>query len=226
MTASIAAMARTSPIPADADEYDHYIESMRQTEHPMLNDSIYLDHAGTTLYSMTQMDRFHADMMASLYGNPHSASPSSQRSTQEIEDVRLRLLKFFNADPEHFDLVFTANATASIKLVVDAFREAEGGFEYAYHLDSHTSLVGVRELATTHQCFQTNVQTEKWINRTTEDSMYRLFAFPAQSNMNGRRLPMDWCRRVRCSGNSNRTYTLLDAAAYASTSPLRPTSPL
>ncbi|KAK3699481.1 hypothetical protein LTR37_016438 [Vermiconidia calcicola] len=214
-------MASSRNIPSDDDAYNNYTERMREVEYPMLKDSIYLDHAGTTLFSKTLMERFHAEMMANLYGNPHSASPSSQKSTQTIEDARLRLLRFFNADPDHFDLIFTANATAAIKLVGHAFREKHNSFSYRYHVDSHTSVVGVRELAHNYSCLDSDGAVEKWINRLdVEEHTERstLFAYPAQSNMDGRRLPLHWCRSVQAS--ASRAYTLLDAAAYASTSPL------
>jgi molybdenum cofactor sulfurtransferase len=98
------------------------------------------------------MDRFAKDMTSNLFGNPHSASASSQLSTSRIEDIRLRALRFFNADPAEFDLVFVANATAGIKLIADALRAAPDGFDYAYHQASHTSLVGVREEARNSLC--------------------------------------------------------------------------
>ncbi|CAG8885656.1 unnamed protein product [Penicillium egyptiacum] len=60
-------------------------------------------------------------MMSNLYGNPHSRSSSSQRSTKLIDDVRLRALAFFNAGPDEYDLVFVANATSAIKLVAESF---------------------------------------------------------------------------------------------------------
>lgn len=171
-------------------------------------------------------------MMSNLYGNPHSASPSSQLSTQQIENIRHSLLRSFNADPEYFDLIFTANATASIKLVMEAFREQEDGFWYGYHADSHTSLVGVREAAEEHVCFESDDNVESWIRSQetregTCPTRRRLFAYPAQSNMNGRRLPLDWCRLVRRLQDAygNRIYTLLDAAAYTSTSPLDLSNP-
>ncbi|KAK3060425.1 hypothetical protein LTR53_020118, partial [Teratosphaeriaceae sp. CCFEE 6253] len=74
-----------SDLPSDMAEYDTHIENMRETEYPMLKDTLYLDHAGTTLSSKRLMDRFHGEMMSNCFGNPHSASPSSQRSTQAIE---------------------------------------------------------------------------------------------------------------------------------------------
>lgn len=208
----------------DEMEYNSYIEEMREREYPMLKDATYLDHAGTTLYSKSLIDRFSADMMASLYGNPHSASQSSQRSTQQVDDVRLQLLNFFNADPDHFDLVFVANATAGIKIVADAFRECENGFWYGYHRDAHTSLVGVRELASEHRCFTSDKEVEDWMVQdfAPVNASIALFAYPAQSNMNGRRLPLSWPARARQmqNGQQSRLFTMLDAAALVSTSPL------
>ncbi|EME39659.1 hypothetical protein DOTSEDRAFT_75341 [Dothistroma septosporum NZE10] len=202
------------------EAYDAYIEDMRKREYPMLTGSLYLDHAGTTLCSKTSMDRFHAAMMANLFGNPHSASSSSQRSTQDIELIRSQALRFFDADPEHFDLVWTANTTAAVKLVVEALREQEQGFWYGYHVDSHTSLVGVREIASQNRCFESDCEVQNWIEEMHECRADRahLFAYPAQSNMNGRRLPLQWPTRLR---SAIKVYTLLDAAAYAATSPLR-----
>jgi molybdenum cofactor sulfurtransferase len=178
----------------------------------------YLDHAGTTLYSKSLLEAFTKDMMGNLYGNPHSASQASQRSTHQVQDVRLQLLRFFDANPDDFDLVFVANATAGIKLVADALHEHESGFWYGYHRDAHTSLVGVRELAQEHHCFEEDEEVEDWIEQGGDDTQTRLglFAYPAQSNMNGRRLPLNWCGRVRERG----MLTLLDAAALLSTSPL------
>ena len=44
-------------------------------------------------------------------------------STGVIEYTRLQALRFFKADPEHFDLIFVANATAAIKLVMDCLSD-------------------------------------------------------------------------------------------------------
>ena len=160
-------------------------------------------------------------MISNLYGNPHSASNASQLTTRRIEDVRLRLLEFFNADPQDFDVVFVANATAGIKLVMDAFRDHEDGFWYGYHRDAHTSLIGVREVATEHHCFSTDAEVVDWIQQPMQGCRRtRLFAYPAQSNMNGRRLPLEWSQNIRAANVNKTTYTLLDAAALLSTSPL------
>lgn len=170
------------------------------------------------------VEEFSKDMLSGLFGNPHSVSLSSQLSTTRTDDIRLRVLRFFNADPDEFDLVFVANATAAIKLVADTLRDADHrGFWYGYHVDAHTSLVGVRELADlNHQCFMSDADVDKWIPEILSNPTKapRLFAFPGQSNLNGRRLPLRWCKQIRDASNGGSVFTLLDAASMVSTSPL------
>ncbi|KAI0017660.1 PLP-dependent transferase [Xylariomycetidae sp. FL0641] len=207
--------------------YNERIERLRSHEYPMLKDEVYLDHAGTTLCSKSLVDKFAADMTANLFGNPHSASASSQASLGRIEDIRLHVLRFFNADPSEFDLVFVANATAAAKLVAEAFRGLAGGFDYLYHETCHTSLIGVRQEARNSFCLN-DENMQDWLTGNPPLASMKahdqptLFAYPAQSNMTGRKLPLDWswkCRKFS-SDASTHVYTLLDAASFVSTSPL------
>ena len=112
---------------------------------------------------------------------------------------------------------------------MEAFRDHEAGYWYGYHKDSHTSLVGVRENATAGQrCFESEAEVDNWLSgsgpalKTSTGAKLGLFAYPAQSNMNGRRLPLDWPGRIRSSklARHRQIYSLLDAAALVSTSPL------
>ncbi|CAG8026023.1 unnamed protein product [Penicillium nalgiovense] len=204
--------------------YSASTEVIREQEYPNLNKTIYLDHAGTTIYAKSLITAFSRDMNFNLFGNPHSMSVSSQLSTRRTDEVRIRVLQFFNARPEEFDVVFVANATAAIKLVADSFRDCDSrGFWYGYHVDSHTSVVGVREVAEMgYQCFQ-DVDVDAWIAEigTDQSKAPRLFAFPAQSNMNGRRLPIRWCEQIRSAANeAGNVFTLLDASSFVSTAPL------
>jgi molybdenum cofactor sulfurtransferase len=181
-------------------------------------------------------------MLSNLYGNPHSANAPAELSGHVVDSVRQKVLNFFGADPRHFDLVFTANATAGIKLVADCFRDLaertrDGSFWYGYHKDSHTSLVGVRELAYGNShCFESDGEVEDWLRRPStfpsgniRNNRLRhlsrrgglgLLAYPGQSNMTGRRLPLSWPGAVRSSPDLTNTYSLLDGAALAMTSPL------
>ena len=183
------------------------------------------------------MEDYATEMNTHLFGNPHSNSPSSVLSTDVIESTRLQALRFFKADPEHFDLIFVANATSAIKLVMDCLADhsRRAVSWYNYHTDSHTSLVGVREnTGAFSRCFLSDKEVDDWIHgRQSEPSQecipedpsiedeISLFAYPAQSNMNGRRLPLSWSGRIRASNTpSSQIFTLLDAAAYVATTQL------
>ncbi|KAI1932208.1 hypothetical protein LOZ58_003388 [Ophidiomyces ophidiicola] len=219
---------------SDVKEPENYytadIETIRRREFPLLKDMTYLDHGGTTLYAKSLIESFAYEMTSEVFGNPHSASPSSQLCTQRVDDARLRLLQFFNADPDQFDIVFVANATAAIKLVIEAVRDYdERGFWYGYHTNAHTSLTGPRNVAAQgSRCFAGNDEVQQWIDGldVSVDSdgktpCPRIFAYPAQSNMTGARLGLDWCRSIRQkTGGQGNVFTLYDAAAYVSTAPL------
>ena len=183
------------------------------------------------------MEQFAKEMNTNLLGNPHSNSPSSMLSTDVVESTRLQALAFFKADPEHFDLIFVANATAAIKLVMDCLSDhgQKAASWYSYHKDAHTSLVGVRETVNrSPRCFMSDKEVDDWIHARqsrrfeegilqdcpTEEGI-RLFAYPAQSNMNGRRLPLSWSGSIRSANTpSSQVFTLLDAAAYVTTAQL------
>jgi molybdenum cofactor sulfurtransferase len=127
-------------------------------------------------------------MQNTLLANPHSDAYNPSSSAVIIEETRLEVLQLFNADPAHFDIVFTANATAAIKVVLEGFSGHDNGFDYYYHRNSHTSLVGVRELAQYSHCFASNEEVEDWLdgeatgaNRVSVSQRPTLFAYPAQS---------------------------------------------
>ncbi|KZL79615.1 molybdenum cofactor sulfurase [Colletotrichum incanum] len=206
--------------------YNSKVEDFREREYPMLKDSVYLDHAGSTLYAKSLIERFSTEMLTNLLGNPHSASSPSQFTTSRIENIRLKLLEFFNADPEEFDLVFVANATAGIKLVSEAFRALPEGFSYVYHQACHTSIIGVREEARGSACVANN-NVDSWISGELPLSLgqpgpHTLFAYTAQSHMDGRRYPLTWPSLLRQSPSASQTriFTLLDAASLVATTPL------
>lgn len=105
-----------------------------------------------------------------------------------VESTRLEVLKMFKADPAYFDVVFTANATAAIKLVAEGFSGCQNGFDYLYHRNSHTSLIGVRELAHSSHCLSSNAEVADWLANIHGSALAErhadrplLFAYPAQS---------------------------------------------
>lgn len=114
----------------------------------------YLDHAGAALYSSKQLQDHMEDLTSNLYSNPHSGSPSSHRTTSSIDATRELVLKHFNTDSNHFDVVFTSSCTAALSLLSRAFPwqgvtldETKKMSLFYYLDDNHTSVVGMREVA-------------------------------------------------------------------------------
>lgn len=101
--------------------------------------------------------------------------------------------------------------------MADGFSGGEVGFRYKYLLDVHTSLVGVSALAQESKCLSES-ETARWLksDKVERDQRPGLFAYPAQSNFNGRRFPLEWIQLARRHG----WYSLLDAASYLTTTPL------
>src|ERR1700760_17812 len=175
--------------------YPEPIEDIRKQEYPQLIDKTYLDHAGTQLPPKSLMRNFAEDIGSSIYGNPHSESWPARVSGNAVDKTRERALRFFNADPEEYDLIFVQNATAAVKLVGECFRDyhakqkehykknktsllsrairsksiskstlpTKPEWNYLYHKDCHTSIVGLRELSSRSSCFENDEAVEDWI---------------------------------------------------------------
>ena len=77
-------------------------------------------------------------------------------------------------------------------------KEEEQPFWYGYHRDAHTSIVGIREsMSCAHTCFRNDEEVDAWLKEGNNkigprSGQLGLFAYPGQSNMTGRRLPLDW----------------------------------
>lgn len=122
------------------------IEELRDTEFRRLNGLVYLDHAGATLYSESQMQAILEDLTTNLYGNPHSQNDSSVASSDIISSARQQVLAYCNASPKEYKCIFTSGATAALKLVGETFPWSTNSI-YSYTMENHNSVLGIREYA-------------------------------------------------------------------------------
>lgn len=60
--------------------------------------------------------------------------------------VRDLVLRFFNADPAEYQVVFTRSATGALKLVGETFPWSRAS-TFAYLRENHNSVLGMREYA-------------------------------------------------------------------------------
>ncbi|KAI8471068.1 MAG: pyridoxal phosphate-dependent transferase [Monoraphidium minutum] len=81
----------------------------------------YLDFTGSGLYTTSQLAAASAELGSATFGNPHSASPSSARSTAELEQARGMVLEYFRADPQEYVVMFVRSATEALKHVGEFF---------------------------------------------------------------------------------------------------------
>jgi len=203
----------------------HIIDDLRAAEYARLDvgEHVYLDYTGGGLYAETQVQRHHKLLSEHVFGNPHSSNPSSLAATQLLEHAREYVLKFFNANPDEYDVIFTQNASGALKLVGESYPFAKGG-HYLLTFDNHNSVNGIREFAHGRGAQVTYIPVALPDMRVDASSLddyfargqrgaHNLFAFPAQSNFSGVQHPLEWIEKAHAAGWD----VLLDAAAFAPT---------
>jgi selenocysteine lyase/cysteine desulfurase len=202
---------------------DERFEALRAREFSRLDagDHVYLDYTGSGLYAESQLRRHEEFLEHHVLGNPHSENPTSSAATEIVENARLDVLRFFGADPDEYTVVFTANASAALKLVGEAFPFTEGS-RFTLLQDNHNSVQGIRLYAeaggaeVTYLPLDEDLRCDPAIAIPEAGDAPGLFAFPAQSNFSGVQHPLSLVESARDAGYE----VLLDAAAFVPTNPL------
>jgi selenocysteine lyase/cysteine desulfurase len=203
----------------------HRLDELRATEFARLDRTghVYLDYTGGALYAESQL-RAHMLLMArGVFGNPHSKNPTSLAMTELVEHTRAYVLRYFNADPNEYECIFTANATGALRLIGESY-PFEPGDGYALTFDNHNSVNGLREYARARGAAVTYIPLispdlradESFLSRVLDSARpgkHNLFAYPAQSNFTGVQHPLEWIALAQAKGWD----VLLDAAAFVPT---------
>lgn len=206
----------------------HALDVLRDREYARLDrlGHVYLDYTGGGLYAESQVHEHLRWLSENVFGNPHSVNPTSLAATQAIEETRALILEFFHADPQEYEVIFTANASGALKLVGESY-PFEPGSRYLLTFDNHNSVNGIREFARARGAEVTYIPVtlpEMGIPASLLDleltrrpaGKASLFAYPAQSNFSGVRHSLEWVARAQALGWD----VLLDAAAFVPTAPL------
>jgi len=203
------------------------LDDLRAAEYGRLDAQgiVYLDYTGGGLHGDSQV-RDHAALLGQqVFGNPHSASPSSTAMTNAVEKARAAVLEYFNATGE-YTAVFTLNASGALKLVGESYPFEPGG-RLLLTVDNHNSVNGIREFARVKGAavdYAPLTIPDLRIDRIATDALLaqadparpNLFAFPAQSNFSGVKHPLALIDAAHERG----WQVLLDAAAFAPTNRL------
>lgn len=192
----------------------------------------YLDHAGAALYSDLQMTEVMHLLRSNFLGNPHSGTGPGAAADSALLLARVRTLEWFKAPLDLYSVVFTAGASASLRLVGECFPWAPGSI-FSYALESHASVLGLRERALASgacaRCVSLHtsglqVHSEFSRARAIEPSgapARSLFCLPSECNFSGARLDVEPMIRSLCATpiDSSDTLVLLDAAKGAALDP-------
>ncbi|SGY67721.1 BQ5605_C004g02801 [Microbotryum silenes-dioicae] len=216
-------IASTSKLTLDCTSYGYgdvtAFDKQRADEYPSLKGTHYLDYAASPPVAPASVLAFHAALSKTLYANPHSRSTASVQTDIDIARTRARVLShLFGLEDaqqsQEWDVVWTSGTTAAIKLVANAWDWKRERASLAYLTRSHTSLVGMRGVATSRGASVSCLDS----TRDLINSDAALIAYPAQCNATGSRIGLDLARRIK--RRSPKTSVLVDAAAYLSTSVL------
>jgi molybdenum cofactor sulfurtransferase len=199
------------------------IDELRARDYARLDGSrqVYLDYTGGGIYAESQIKKHQQLLLNHVYGNPHSTNPTSYAATEMVESARAYILKYFNASPNEYDVIFTANASGALKLVGESYPFEVGG-QYLLTFDNHNSVNGIREFAHARGAQVTYIPVALPDMRVLEAQLeqawdaakagqHNLFAYPAQSNFSAVQHPLEWIGRAQAKGWD----VLLDAAAFA-----------
>jgi molybdenum cofactor sulfurtransferase len=241
--AALAAFQRAHPEYAGTAVLD----DLRKREYARLDAAglTYLDYTGAGVYAACQIRDHEALLEDGVFGNPHSGSVPSAGMTERVEATRARVLEFFGASPEEYEVIFTPNATGALRLVGEAYPFAAGD-QFLLTFDNHNSVNGIREFAWAKQADVNYIAVEAADMRVPVDGDGRpmsqespnsdvalitglrdglrrahpggnnLFAYPAQSNFSGVQHPLEWIEQAQSAGWD----VLLDAAAFVPTNRL------
>ena len=225
-------------------EYLQYFQSFTHQRNNNKNNNdlmVYVDYAGAGLPTQSQLIR--AATSLPILVNPHSttAAGGPSPSLRYMEQAKQRIWNHFHVTAETYDILFTSGTTDALRIISERFPwTCQSTFMYPT-THSHTSLVGIREVALAHgatvvatsmtdilqstpptsqQQQQQETKVTHWSDSfgTTDDDTKHLLAVPLECNFSGHR--PDLSQLMSKLQHHPHWYTLLDIAKAASTSPV------
>jgi molybdenum cofactor sulfurtransferase len=205
----------------------------------------YLDYAGCPPVSKSLLhDVFH-ELSTQALANPHSYAGTP--TLYAIQTVRAMTLEHFHLSSEHYEVIFTSGATASVKLMAECFPWSKDS-EFIYSKNAHNSLMGMRNLAPNYRCLpasaffshnnEASVDVSTTIHSETifhnhgismpalredhNNPVYSLLAVPGECNFSGAKLNFQQLlmqyKSLQYTNPSHHYLWLLDAAKLAGSS--------
>lgn len=177
-----------------------------------------MDYAGSALASSSQLEEVYRNLAGCVYGNPHSKGPTSKRSHDMINEARSQVLDFFGTSNAEYDVVFTAGATSSLKLLGECLPVDLTKSHFAYALNSHTSVLGLRSYfneTCTHSISPRSIRSSLTSSSCStalselSSSVFHLLALPGECNFSGAKYNLSSIAQVVEEANSGSGWSAL-----------------
>ena len=179
----------------------------RDTLFPMIAGRVYADWTAAAV-PPAHLIREHAEFLSTtLLGNPHSDHASSIKSKELINEARAAVLKYFQADPAEYDVIFTNNASTAILMLQHYMFD---GGELLLTQDNHNTMNGLREIvkrqggivryAPIYPDLSFHEQKLQEMLERPRTRGNRLFGYPAKSNYSGMEHPLSWIENAQSLG--------------------------
>src|SRR4051794_34776601 len=171
-----------------------FFEDLRAREFARLDrlGIAYLDFAASGLHAASQAAAYGDLLAHGLFGNPHSEHQPSRDSMAAIDAARTALLAAIGLSADDYAICFTANTSAAIKLVAEAYPFGPKR-RLVLSQDNHNSVNGVREYARAAGAPVAVLPLTAELRLDDPEARLAalpecdggLLAFPAQSNFSG-----------------------------------------
>ncbi|KAG8713559.1 hypothetical protein FRC09_018594 [Ceratobasidium sp. 395] len=205
------------------------VDELRARDFSRLSrNAVYLDYMGGGQHPESLIKAYAEILNNDVFGNTHSESMSSKLSEHYSQEARRAVLSFFDADPDEYLVVWTANATAGLKLVGESFPFTSGS-SLVLPVDAHNSVQGIRAFAGRAgasvryvSCLEDGgydlEEAMSILNSLPESSKptgsKSLLALTGLSNLTNHKAPLE---AMVPAAHARGVYTVLDAAALAPT---------
>jgi len=213
-------------------EVESELELARKDVASRLERRVYLDHAGSALYTSRQVDETAEALKRTLLGNPRSGGDLANRSMQLLDASRRRVLKFFGASSLTHSVIFTGGATSSFSFIGNYMPWAENSGALLVS-DCHQSLLSVKDLAASSGAailvlapadLQRYFQSGKALCENVDESSFLLFGFPGECNFTGSKFNLSMSKLAKSGSfagfSGKQVVCVVDGAKLAATAPV------
>lgn len=189
--------------------YQSMIEELRDFEFPQLGTGVFADFGGSFPMSQSQVARI--DEWTSDISSQYPTLSGHSKVDLEIESFKHDLLALFHTNENEYSIFFGSNTSAVIEQLAHAFPWSQDG-RFVYHADNHNSILGIREIAWRRKSAPAGVGSFQ----PNCGKSHSLFAYPPQSNFNGKKYPLEWVNDYQ-KIDEKIAHVLIDCAAFTPT---------